>query len=103
MPIRYEQAVYGSFPFWDRGYAVLAKSAGCRSEWLDALRLAGQRYGEPPTGVAEHPGLFVLALRHGIWMVVGAFPDRVRRPRPAGCSRIPRAIHESLDVPQIRL
>ncbi len=24
--IRYEQAVYGSFAFWDRGYAILARS-----------------------------------------------------------------------------
>ena len=32
--VRFEQAVYGSFPFWDRGYALLAHSPGCRPEWL---------------------------------------------------------------------
>ena len=73
--IHYEQAVYGSFPFWRRGYAVLAKSAGCRDEWLDALRLAGQRFGERPTGVADHASLFALRLPRGPWMIVGVFPN----------------------------
>jgi hypothetical protein len=73
--IRYEQAVYGSFPFWHRGYAVLAGSAGCRAEWLDALKLAGQRFGERPTGVAEKACLFALPLRRGPWMIVGVFPQ----------------------------
>jgi hypothetical protein len=73
--IRYEQAVYGSFPFWHRGYAVLARSAGCRAEWLDALKMAGQRFGERPTGVAEKACLFALPLRPGPWMIVGVFPQ----------------------------
>jgi hypothetical protein len=72
--VRYEQAVYGSFPFWDRGYGVLARSAGCRGEWSDALRLAGQRFGERPTGVAEHSSLLALPLHRGPWMIVGVFP-----------------------------
>ena len=38
-----EQAVYGSFPFWRRGYGVLARSAGCRAEWLAELRIVCQR------------------------------------------------------------
>ena len=73
--IRYEQAVYGSFPFWHRGYAVLARSAGCRAEWLEALQRAGQRFGERPTAVAEKACLFALPLRRGPWMVVGVFPQ----------------------------
>lgn len=73
--IHYEQAVYGSFPFWRRGYAVLAKSAACRGEWLDALRLAGQRFGERPTGVVNHASLFALHLPRGPWMIVGVFPN----------------------------
>jgi hypothetical protein len=73
--IQYEQAVYGSFPFWDRGYAVLARSAGCRGEWTNALRLAGQRFGERPTGVAEHSSLFALPLHRGPRMIVGVFPS----------------------------
>lgn len=73
--VRYEQAVYGSFPFWGRGYAVLARSAGCRGEWLDALRLAGQRFGERPAGVAEQACMFALSLQGGPWMIVGVFPQ----------------------------
>src|SRR3954466_7946313 len=48
--VRFEQAVYGSFPFWDKGYAVLAQSPGCRPEWLAGLRAAGQRDGEGAAG-----------------------------------------------------
>jgi len=69
--VRLEQAVYGSFPFWNRGYAVLARSAGCRAEWLAALQSASQRYGERPMGVTEADGLFALRLRCGTWMIVG--------------------------------
>ncbi len=73
--VRYEQAIYGSFPFWSRGYAVLSRSAGCRAEWLNALRLAGQRFGERPSGVAEEACLFALCLQRGPWMIVGVFPQ----------------------------
>ena len=73
--VRYEQAVYGSFPFWSRGYALLSRSAGCRAEWLNALRLAGQRFGERPTGIAEKACLFALCLHRGPWMIVGVFPQ----------------------------
>ena len=73
--IAYEQAVYGSFPFWDRGYAVLARSAGCRREWLEALRTAAQRFGERPTGVVEQTCFFAMPLARGPWMIVGVFPQ----------------------------
>lgn len=70
--VRYEQAVYGSFPFWDRGYALLAQSPGCRPEWLAAFRAACQRLGERPGGVPESPSLFALKLEGGgPWAVVG--------------------------------
>ncbi|MDR3632745.1 MAG: hypothetical protein P4L84_02855 [Isosphaeraceae bacterium] len=72
-----EQAVYGSFPFWDRGYAVLAQSPGCRPEWLAELRAACQRYGERPPGAAEAGGLFAVKLASGPWMIV--------RPSAQGC------------------
>jgi hypothetical protein len=72
--VRVEQAVYGSFPFWNRGYGVLAGSAGCRPEWLAELRIACQRYGEPPTGTAQADGLFALPLQSGPWMIVGVHP-----------------------------
>ncbi len=73
--IAYEQAVYGTFPFWDRGYAVLARSAGCRAEWLDALRMACQRFGERPSGVVERTCFFAMPLSGGPWMIVGVFPQ----------------------------
>jgi hypothetical protein len=69
--VRLEQAVYGSFPFWNRGYAVLARSAGCCPEWLVALQAASQRYGERPAGAMQADGLFVLRLKCGTWMIVG--------------------------------
>jgi hypothetical protein len=74
--IRYEQAVYGSFPFWDRGYAILARSPGCRDEWLADLKAACQRYGERPPGAAEAGGLMALRLPSGPWAIV--------RPSPQG-------------------
>jgi hypothetical protein len=74
--IRCEQAVYGSFPFWGRGYGVLARSPGCRPEWLAALQTACQRYGERPAGAAEADGFFAMRLRwRGPWMIVGVSPQ----------------------------
>jgi hypothetical protein len=74
--IRYEQAVYGSFPFWDRGYAILARSPGCRDEWLADLKAACQRYGERPPHAAEAGGLMALRLPSGPWAII--------RPSPQG-------------------
>jgi hypothetical protein len=73
--VRFEQAVYGSFPFWHRGYAVLAHSAGCRPEWLAELRTVCQRCGEPPSGLIPAHSLFALRLECGPWMIVGAYPQ----------------------------
>lgn len=71
----FEQAVYGSFPFWNRGYAILARSAGCRPEWLAALKAACQRYGERPTGINDFPALFAKRIDRGPWMIVGVAPQ----------------------------
>lgn len=68
--IRFEQAVYGSFPFWDKGYSILARSPGCRDEWLTDLRSVCQKYGEQPSGAAEAGGLFALRLPSGPWTIV---------------------------------
>src|SRR5437764_1807581 len=73
--VRFEQAVYGSFPFWQRGYGVLARSSGCRPEWLVALQTASQRYGERPVGTAEADGLFAMRVERGPWMIVGVYPQ----------------------------
>jgi hypothetical protein len=75
LTVRFEQAVYGSFPFWHRGYAVLAHSAGCRPEWLAELRTVCQRCGEPPAGLSPADSLFALRLKCGTWMIVGVHPQ----------------------------
>jgi hypothetical protein len=73
--LRFEQAVYGSFPFWHRGYAVLSHSSGCRPDWLAELRTVCQRCGEPPAGVMVADSLSALRLKCGQWMIVGVFPQ----------------------------
>ncbi len=73
--VRFEQAVYGSFPFWQRGYGVLARSADCRPEWLAALKTACQRYGERPAGAIESDALFAMRMDRGPWMIVGVYPQ----------------------------
>ena len=81
--IRFEQAVYGSFPFWDKGYAVLARSPGCRPEWVAELCAACQRFGERPGGVVAVGGLFAIRLACGPWMIVGVgSPGSDDRGRP---------------------
>ena len=72
---QFEQAVYGSFPFWNRGYGVLAHSAGCRPEWLATLKAACQRYGERPAGIADADALFAMRADRGPWMIVGVSPQ----------------------------
>ncbi|CAN5861537.1 hypothetical protein BH23PLA1_BH23PLA1_22290 [soil metagenome] len=69
--IPFEQAVYGTFPFWQRGYDLLAWSSGCRADWLQVLRDVCQGYGERPRGAAEAGGLFALRMSDGVWMIVG--------------------------------
>lgn len=68
--IRYEQAVYGSFPFWSRGYATLAASKGCPPDWLEAMRTACQRFGERPSGVDRFQSRFVLPIDRSTRMIV---------------------------------
>jgi hypothetical protein len=69
--VRFEQAVYGTFPFWDRGYDILAQSGGCQPEWLADLKVVCQRYGERPLGASGAGGLFATRLATGPWVVVG--------------------------------
>ena len=74
MDILLEQLVYGSFPFWDRGYDVLAKSPGCRPEWVADVLAACRQFGEAPSGVTPSPCLFATRLASGPWAVVGVEP-----------------------------
>jgi hypothetical protein len=69
--IRFQQAVYGSFPFWHRGYGVLAQSAGCRPQWIAELRTICQRYGEPPATMPQFDSLFALPMKCGPWVIAG--------------------------------
>jgi hypothetical protein len=73
--VRFEQAVYGSFSYWNRGYGILARSADCRPEWLAALKAACQRFGERPAGVTDADALFAKRIERGPWMIVGVFPQ----------------------------
>jgi hypothetical protein len=75
IPTRIEHAVYGSFPFWDRGYGILTRSGDCRPEWLASLKQACQRLGEPPANSAAAASLFVTRVNRGPWMIVGVFPQ----------------------------
>jgi hypothetical protein len=75
MDILLEQLVYGSFPFWDRGYDVLAKSPGCRPEWVSDVLGACRQFGEAPSGVTPSPSLFATRLASGPWAVVGVEPQ----------------------------
>jgi len=82
---RYEQAVYGSFPFRGEGYAPLAHSPGCRPEWLDAFHAACRSIGEKPRGAGDISGmLFALRITgRGPWMIVGvSSPGADDRGRP---------------------
>jgi hypothetical protein len=81
--VHFEQAVYGSFSFWDRGYGILAQSPGCRQEWIAELRAACQRFGEPPGGFAGPECLFALRLPSGPWAIVGvSAPSIDEKGRP---------------------
>ncbi len=75
MDILVEQVVYGSFPFWDRGYDVLARSPGCRPEWVADLLAACQKFGEAPSGVSPAACLFSVRLASGPWAIVGVGPQ----------------------------
>lgn len=50
--IHAEQAVYGSFPFWTKGYGLLAQSPGCRGEWVAEFIKLCQDFGEPHSGAS---------------------------------------------------
>jgi hypothetical protein len=81
--VHFEQAVYGSFPFRNQGYALLAHSPGCRPEWLGEFRAACQRIGERPASAVESSSLFALRLQCRVWAIVGISPQgRDDRGRP---------------------
>ena len=71
MRIWFEQAVYGSFPFWNRGYGVLAHSPGCRPEWLAELRQRLPALRRASRGAPQSGGFFALPLQSGPWLIAG--------------------------------
>ena len=85
--MHYEQAVYGSFPFWDRGYAVLAHSPGCLPVWLDEFQAACQKFGESSRSASDgFPGAMFsvrLSCERRPWLIVGvSTPGTDDRGRP---------------------
>ena len=83
MDILLEQLVYGSFPFWDRGYDVLARSPECRAEWVADVLAACRKFGEAPAGVTPASALFSVSLPSGLRAIVGVEPQGVDdRGRP---------------------
>ncbi len=82
--VRFEQAVYGSFPFWDKGYAILASSPGCRDEWIDEFRRVCNLMGEKHAGSIDAASFFSIELGdRGPRIVALAFPTGIDdRGRP---------------------
>jgi hypothetical protein len=73
--VSYEQAVYGSFPFWDKGYALLARSPGCEPEWVEEFQAACRKYGEPTRDASALGARFSLRLASGPWLIVRVEPQ----------------------------
>src|SRR3954467_13201249 len=95
MDILLEQLVYGSFPFWDRGYDVLARSPGCRPDWVSDVLGACRQFGEAPSGVPPSPCLFATRLASGPWAVVGVEPmGHDDRGRPGALAFHALLIHD---------
>ncbi|MFM7127736.1 MAG: hypothetical protein ACKO0V_00080 [bacterium] len=69
--IECEQAIYGSFPFWDKGYALLAASDGCQKSWLDEFIRLCRSLGQPPGEASPEIDslLFASPLSSGQWVV----------------------------------
>ncbi|WP_169976600.1 hypothetical protein [Tautonia rosea] len=84
--ITFEHAVYGSFPFWHRGYDVLGSSPGCRAQWLSVMKDTCQRLGERLRDAAPPEGLVTRWLDDGHWLLLRPFSpgsDDVGRPDAA--------------------
>ena len=98
MRIWFEQAVYGSFAFWNRGYGVLAHSAGCRPEWLAELRSVCQRYGEPPTGADRIGRLLRITAQEWSLADRGRSFSRLRRPWPSRCAGVSCPVRQQVGL-----
>jgi hypothetical protein len=71
----FEHAVYGSFPFWDKGYAILAHSPGCRADWLSDFETVCRKYGEPTRDASAAGAVFSTRLASGPWLIVRVDPQ----------------------------
>lgn len=82
-----ERAVYGSFPFSSRGYALIASSPGCADHWLRAFEQACTRIGEKPARLKLQRASFCLRIEDGPWMIVNVLntgADNHGRPDALG-------------------
>ena len=75
MDFEAEQLVYGSFPFREGGYDLLARSPGCSPVVTAEVVAVCRRFGQPPSADAARPGLFAIRLPSGGWAVVGVAPQ----------------------------
>lgn len=71
LTIECEQAIYGSFPFWDKGYALLAASPGCQPGWIDAFIKLCRSLGQPPGEASPDIDslLFTAPVAPGRWVI----------------------------------
>jgi hypothetical protein len=69
--ILFQQAIYGTFPFWDKGYAVLARSEGCHDDWITDFTHLCQSLGQPPSEAKPEVDHLILAkkLPSGPWVL----------------------------------
>ena len=83
--ILFQQAIYGSFPFWDKGYAVLARSEGCHDDWVADFTRMCQSLGQPPSEAHPLVDHLILAkkLPSGPWVIaMGSAQGSDDRGRP---------------------
>ena len=81
--LAYEQAIYGSFPFWNRGYDVLGRSPLCQTKWLICMKETCQLLGERFRDAAPPGGLVSRWLEDGTWLLIHPYcsgSDDLGRP-----------------------
>lgn len=71
LTIECEQAIYGSFPFWDKGYALLAASEGCQKSWIDDFIRLCRSLGQPPGEASPEFDSLIFAspVASGRWVI----------------------------------
>lgn len=82
--ITFDQAVYGSFPFWNRGYGVLGHSPAVTGEEVAEFVRICRDWGEPAREFQQIRALLAQPLATSRWLVTGVWSpgaDDLGRPR----------------------